>query len=103
MSVTRAEQYPVWEAAARRGLTKDRLWEHIDHLCLDDETGPVAQEMLRLMATTTRPDYRAAITRAMLAWSREEEPCIHPGVFAIDSTTPRFCPACRTNVPACDL
>jgi hypothetical protein len=35
--------------------------------------------------------------------AHQSAPCIHPGVFAVDSETPQWCGKCRTNVDASDL
>lgn len=49
--MTEITKFPIWEDT--RGLTKDTLWDQIDHEELTDVSAPVADELLRVSVTLT--------------------------------------------------
>jgi len=64
-------QYPKWDSAQKQGLTKDQLWDHIDHLCLNSLSGPVALEMLEVGFDSWPDDTIVYVQEAVKCWSME--------------------------------
>lgn len=84
-----------WSAAEKRAAMSVTM----DHF----PCSPIA-EMRRLAfspsaADTLTPDTFARIHQAAM----DAEPCIHPGVFAVDNHTARYCHHCHVYVPAAEL